>query len=96
MSASDVVISRVPRAMQVMRSAMHNDPGYAWAWHCNVAMASVDEGMEHKAANRAAARFMYAAFGVDIESFPEYQRIQRQRTYWRQLLDRVVGRGAAT
>lgn len=51
-----------------------NDPGFAWSWHCNIAMAFQDAAigsfMAHDAprlsytANDAAARFMKQAFGV--------------------------------
>lgn len=58
--ASDVAeaFSRIAQAMQA-------DFNYAWSWHCNIAMSSHDEGMEIKAANRAAARFMKLCFDVD-------------------------------
>jgi hypothetical protein len=52
----------VERAMETLRRAMAEDPDYAWSWHCNLAMASVDEGMDHAAANKAAERFMRLAF----------------------------------
>ena len=48
---------------------IRSDEGYAWGWHCNIAMASVDEGMDRDAANRAAARFM-RHFGVDTSKEP--------------------------
>ena len=51
-------------AFKIVNRAIMNDPAYAWGWHCNVAMASVDEGMEAVAANRAASRFMYNCFRV--------------------------------
>ena len=41
------------------------DDEYAWAWHCNLAMAAYDEGLEHHAANRAAGRFMSSLFRLD-------------------------------
>jgi hypothetical protein len=44
---------------------MRSDEGYAWSWHCNLAMAAYDEGLEHHAANRAAARFMDSAFNIN-------------------------------
>lgn len=52
--------------MSTIKDAMTKDPDYAWSWFCNVAMASIDEGMEYKAAQRAAARFMYNAFEQDM------------------------------
>lgn len=59
-------------AFDVLRESIKKDDSLAWSWHCNVAVASMDEGMEHKAANRAAARFMYNCFNVDITKFKEY------------------------
>ena len=55
-------------AMDHLRGTLKADPDYAWAWHSNIAMAAVDEGMEREAANRAAARFMKNCFGVDTLS----------------------------
>jgi hypothetical protein len=52
-------------AMDHLRTALQVDREYAWGWHCNIAMAAVDEGMDRAAANRAAARFMKNCFGVD-------------------------------
>lgn len=52
-------------ALKILSRAMKEDEGYAWGWHCNLACAAMDEGLDHAAANRAAARIMQAAFGVD-------------------------------
>jgi hypothetical protein len=59
--------------MDRIAEAIQANPDYAWSWHCNIAMASVDEGMEHKAANRAAARFMYMCFGCDTSKLSFYK-----------------------
>lgn len=59
-------------AFDVLRGAIKKDSSYAWSWHCNVAVCSMDEGLDHKAANRAAARFMYNCFDVDTTKFKEY------------------------
>jgi hypothetical protein len=64
--------SETARAFAVLRQAMHDDPEYAWSWHCNIAMASVDEGRTHFQANRAAARFMQNCFGIDITKSPQW------------------------
>jgi len=63
--------------MNALRKAFEKDPEYAWAWHCNIAMAMYDEfpdsfwvpdrSEQHKIANRAASRFMKLAF--DIETY---------------------------
>ena len=55
----------VPAAMRTVIAAMKDDPEYAWSWHCNVAMAFVDEGGDRYTANQAAARFMRALAGVE-------------------------------
>ena len=57
-------------ALQTLSFHMRIDPELAWGWHCNVAIASQDEGMSHEAANRAAARFMKMAFDVDTSRPP--------------------------
>ena len=55
----------VPASMKIVTDAMRADPGYAWSWHCNIAMAFVDEGGEHAMANHAAARFMRLLASVE-------------------------------
>lgn len=53
-------------AMHTLKQAIIEDPGYAWGWHSNIAMAAFDEGLSHEKANKAAARFMKLAFDVDM------------------------------
>jgi len=62
----------VATAFDVIKGSMHADPEYAWSWHCNAATASLDEGIAHAPANRAAARFMYAVFGLDTSKHPNF------------------------
>jgi len=50
-----------------VKAAMQSDDDYAWSWHCNVACAAMDEGVDHKTAQKIAARFMGWAFQVDTE-----------------------------
>lgn len=74
LQATQEPVQSVPEAMKVVTEALRSDPDYAWSWHCNVAMASVDEGMGHYEANKAAARFIYSLAGVDTtkhQGFPE-------------------------
>lgn len=78
--ASDVerVVRRVvtpTEAMAVLSAAMQEDSGYAWSWHCNIAMVAQDAGAPHKEANERAADFMRRAFGVDT-SLPPNARVQ--------------------
>jgi hypothetical protein len=60
----------IARAFTDLKLAIEADPGYAWSWHCNIAMAAQDEGLDHAAGNRAAARFMSMCFGVDTTKAP--------------------------
>ncbi len=60
----------IQKSIETLTGAVQSDPEYAWAWHCNIAMCSVDEGMERAAANRAAARFMKIFFNVDTTESP--------------------------
>jgi len=65
--------AEVPEAMKVVTSALLNDPDYAWAWHCNIAMAAHDEGLSHYAANKAAARFLRVLVpGLDTSKHPGF------------------------
>ena len=57
-------------AMAVLSAAMQEDYGYAWSWHCNIAMTAQDAGAPHKEANERAAVFMHCAFGVDTSVPP--------------------------
>ena len=60
----------VEEAMKTLRKAMQEDMGYAWTWHCNVAVAMQDEGVSHEISNKGAARFMQWAFGIDTTKAP--------------------------
>lgn len=63
----------VGRELNVIGDAMRNDLQYAWGWHCNIAMAFVDEGGDYATANRAAARFLTMLFpGLDTTQHPQY------------------------
>jgi hypothetical protein len=48
----------IHQAVQTVIQAMQDDPGYAWGWHCNIAMAFVDAGGDRYTANQGAARFL--------------------------------------
>lgn len=62
--------TRIQEAFAILESAMRDDAAYAWSWHCNIAMASIDEGAPHDSGNAAAARFMQQCFGVDTSKPP--------------------------
>lgn len=68
----------ISEAIDRLRQAIHSDPEYAWSWHCNVAMAAYDEGLDRPAANRAAARFMMQAFGINMRKHPYFAETQRE------------------
>ena len=53
------------QAFDALASAMREDAGYAWSWHCNVAMAAVDEGVDRETANKVANTFMNRCFKVE-------------------------------
>lgn len=56
-----------------LKRAMQNDPSYAWAWHCNIAMMTQDAGCDHSIAQDGAARFMKLCFDVDTSKGPGQQ-----------------------
>lgn len=70
-------MTKVELALYHLRQAMQDDPGYAWAWHCNMACSIMDEGVSHDISNRAAARFMKLAFDVDTSKEPSDASVAR-------------------
>lgn len=74
-------------AYEVLRKAML-DEEYAWAWHCNIAMAFQDEGGGHEQSNRAAARFMQTAFDIDVTKFKVWNSFEE---FWRGKKDESYG-----
>ena len=71
---SSIVTKHVPESMATVTNAIRNDPGYAWTWHCNIAMAAMDEGVNHMAANKLAARFLMILTGVDTTKNPHFPK----------------------
>lgn len=71
---SSIVTKHVPESMATVSKAIRNDPGYAWTWHCNIAMAAVDEGVDHMTANKLAARFLMILTGVDTTKNPAFPK----------------------
>jgi len=63
----------IEQAMTAITNALKDDKSYAWGWHCDLAMAAYDNGVENKAANIAAAMFMANCFGVDTSKFDEFK-----------------------
>lgn len=70
--------AEISKAFDVLKQAMHEDPAYAWSWHCNLAMSAFDAGTPHDIANQGAVRFMQLAFGVDTSAFKEYKDLETQ------------------
>jgi hypothetical protein len=70
----------VADAFNTLKAALQADNSYAWSWHCNIAMAAVDEGFDHAGANEGAARFMSMCFGVDVKKFSEWATIAKPAT----------------
>ena len=71
---SSIVTKHVPESMATVSNAIRNDPGYAWSWHCNIAMAAMDEGVDHMTANKLAARFLMILTGVDTTKNPHFPK----------------------
>lgn len=62
----------VSAAFDVLKTAMAEDPEYAWGWHCSIACSAMDEGLDKSQANHIAGRVMYMAFKVDTARiFPD-------------------------
>ena len=55
-------------AVECLKCSFVKDPDYAFTWHANISCAAQDEGMDRDGANRAATRFMQAAFETDVNS----------------------------
>lgn len=68
----------VTGAVQTLIEALKADPEYAWAWHCNIAMAAFDEGLSHYAANKAAARFLSWLAQIDMTTHPDFPKASEQ------------------
>jgi hypothetical protein len=58
-------------AMWWLRRQIHNDDGYAIAWHANLACCAQDEGLAWRPAQFAAARFMHLVFDRDTTKLPQ-------------------------
>ena len=71
---SSIVTKHVPESMATVTNAIRNDPSYAWSWHCNIAMAAMDEGVDHMTANKLAARFLMILTGVDTTKNPNFPK----------------------
>lgn len=68
-------INTIPDALQVLKLSMKDDMEYVWAWQCNIAMAMVDAGCDHKVANIGASVFLERLFDVDVTTSKYYKDI---------------------
>lgn len=74
-------VTELSLAVGTLISAMHADFEYLWAWHCNIAMSMVDEGVDQLTANRGAARFLNIlttgamGSGIDITQSERYKQL---------------------
>lgn len=67
-------------AFSELQTAMHQDPSYAWAWHCNLAMSFIDAGGDAITGNCGAARFMQTAFSIDTTKHEAFQALEKTWT----------------
>jgi hypothetical protein len=73
-SVSPADAAAIPDAWATIQNAIHSDPEYAWAWHCNLAVPIMDAaGLRHEPGNVAAAYLMATLWGYDITRHPRYQ-----------------------
>lgn len=63
-------------AIKILKKSFKEDFDYAWTWHCNIAVCAMDEGLNHAASNRAAARFMKLAFDIDTTNSFRFKSTQ--------------------
>jgi hypothetical protein len=62
----------IQSAFAMLKLAIAADSGYAWSWHCNLAMPMIDQGVEPSLANEAAARQMLHLFNFDTRACVEW------------------------
>lgn len=66
--------SRLRGLFAALKAAIHDDPEYAWAWHCNLAVPIMDAAnVAHLPANQAAALIMAQMFDYDITTHPYWE-----------------------
>lgn len=68
--------TEIPNVYTAFQTALAADRGWAWGWHCNLAMPIKDTlGVSHIEANQTAAWLMQHLFKIDVTSWPEYTDI---------------------
>lgn len=69
----------IAQAFARLKAAIADDPDYAWAWHCNLAMPIKDElDVSHEQANQAAARLMRHTFDFDSAEHPYFKDFAKE------------------
>lgn len=71
----------IKESLNTLRDAMKADQGYAWSWHCNIAMPFMDSGkgaISHSQANTGAAWVMRHLFDVDTLSMPQFKGVEEE------------------
>lgn len=55
----------LPAAWGIVKQALKDDYELAWAYHCQIAVSAMDEGVSHHTAQKIAERSMSLLFGLD-------------------------------
>ena len=66
----------IPEVLNRLTEAMKDNPEYAWSWHCNMATAAHNEGLNISSSHKSAARFMWNTFGIDMSTSNKYKITQ--------------------
>lgn len=65
-------------AFSLLQDAMKRDRGYAWSWHCNIAVTIIDSiDVSHEKGNRAAQDVMQQVFEIDVTQFDEWKSFEK-------------------
>jgi hypothetical protein len=75
------ILGRTDVAFNTLKNALATDEGYAWSWHCNIALSMYDklpiphiaDMTARRLSNEAAASFMQLCFGVDMRDNKLYR-----------------------
>lgn len=58
--------------MNIVTSAIRQDPDYAWSWYCNLKMSFMDQGCPADVAAKGAASFLRTLADVDMSTHRLY------------------------
>lgn len=65
--------------LKALARQVQTDTEYAWAWHCQIAVAAQDEGVDHRTANYIAMRAMQTIFQIDTSTLEAFKSTVRGR-----------------